>query len=77
MFGCPTTVSVTTVAILQQFHTRICAQAVMASSYSSSFPVDVGMKQGCVLATIIFYLILVAITLVSHYDLQPSISVGI
>ena len=72
-FGCPPTF----VAILQQFHTGMCAQVVMAGSQSSSFPVEVGVKQGCVLASIIFKLLLVAITLVSHRDLQSSDCVGI
>ena len=57
-FGCPPTF----IAILQQLHTGMCAQVVMAGSQSSSFPVEVGVKQGCVLAPIIFNLLLVAIT---------------
>ena len=60
-FGCLPTF----IATLQQFHTGMCAQVVMAGSPSSSFPVEVGVKQGCVLAPIIFNLLLVAITLVS------------
>ena len=36
-----------------------------------------GVKQGCVLAPIIFNLLLVAITLVSHCDLQSSDCIGI
>ena len=67
-FGSPPTF----IAILQQFHTGMCAQIVMAGSQSSSFPVEVEVKQGCVLAPIIFNLLLVAITLVSHRDLQSS-----
>ena len=72
-FGCPPTF----IAILQQFHTCMCTQVVMAGSQSSIFPVEVGVKQGCVLAPIIFNLLLVAITLVSHHDLQSSDCVGI
>ena len=49
----------------------------MAGSQSSSFSVEVGVKQGCVLAPIIFNLLLVATTLVSHRDLQSSDCVGI
>ena len=64
-------------AILQQFHTGMCAQVVMAGSQSSRFPVEVGVKQGCVVAPIIFNLLLVAISLVSHRDLQSSDCVGI
>ena len=44
----------------------------MAGSQSSSFPVEVGVKQSCDLAPIIFNLLLVAITVVSHHDLQSS-----
>ena len=55
----------------------MCAQVVMAGYQSSSFPVDVGVKQGCVLAPIIFNLLLVAMTLVYHCDLQSSDFVGI
>ena len=55
----------------------MCAQVVMAGSHSSSFPVEVGVKQGYVQAPIIFNLLLVAITLVSHRDLQSYDFVGI
>ena len=72
-FGCPPTF----IAILQKFHTGMCAQVVMAGSQSSSFPVEVGVKQGCVLAPIIFILLLVSISLVSHHDLQSSDCAGI
>ena len=72
-FGCPPTF----IAILQKFHAGMCAQVVMAGSQSSSFPVEVGVKQGCVLTPIIFNLLLVAIPLVSHRDLQSSDCVGI
>ena len=72
-FCCPPTF----IAILQQFHTGMCAQVVMAGSQSSSFPVEVGVKQGSALASIIFNLLLVAITLVSHRELQSSDCVGI
>ena len=69
--------SPTFIAILQQFHTGMCAQVVMAGSQFSSFPVEAGVKQGCVLAPIIFSLLLVAITLVSRRHLLLSDCVGI
>ena len=72
-FGCPPTF----IAILQQFHTGMCAQVVMAGSQSYSFHVEVGVNQGSAQAPIIFNLLLVAITLVSHRDLQPSDYAGI
>ena len=49
----------------------------MAGSQSSGVPVEAGVKQGCVLAPIIFNLLLVAMTLVSHRDLQSFDCVGI
>ena len=49
----------------------------MAASQSSKFPVEMGVKQRCVLALIIFNLLLVAMTLLSHRDLQSSVCVGI
>ena len=67
----------TFIAMLQQFHTGMCAQVVMAGSQSSSFPVAVGVKQGSVPTSIIFNLLLVAITLESHRDHQSSCCVGI
>ena len=57
-FGFPPTY----IATLQQFNTGMCAQVVMVGSKSSSFPVEVRVKQGCVLAPIIFNLFLVAMT---------------
>ena len=66
IFCCPPTF----IAILLQFNTCMCAHIVMAGSQSCSFPVEVGVMQGCVQAQIIFNLLLVDITLVSHRDLQ-------
>ena len=66
----------TLVAILQ-FHTSMCTQVVMAVSQSSSFTVVFGVKQGCVLAPIIFNLLLVSMTLAFHRDLQSSDCIGI
>ena len=62
----------TFIAILQQFHTGMCAQVVMAGSNSSSFPVEVGVKQGCVLAPIIVNQFLVAMPPVSQRGHQSS-----
>ena len=71
-FGCPPIF-----IAIPQFYTGMCAQVVMAGSQSSSFPVEGGVKQGCVLAPIIFNLLLVAISLVSHRDLHSYDCVGI
>ena len=72
-YGCPPTF----IAMLQQFNTGMCAQVVMAGSQFSSFPVNMGVKQGCFLAPLTFNLLLVSMTRVSHRDLQPSDSVGV
>ena len=72
-FGCHSNF----IATLQQCHTGMCAQVVMDGSQSSRFPVEVTVIQGCVLAPIIFKLFLVAMTLVSHRDLQSSDCIGI
>ena len=72
-FGCPPTFF----AMQQEFHTDMCAQVVKADYQSSSFPVQVGVKQGCVLAPMIFNLFLVATTIVSHRDIQSSSCIGI
>ena len=64
----------TFITILQQFHIGMCAQVVMAGSQSSSIPVDLGVKQGCILASIIFNLLLVVITLVSHRETNHQIA---
>ena len=55
----------------------MCAQVVMAGSQSSSFPIEVGVKIGCVLVPFIFNLLLVAMTLVFHRNLQSSDCAGI
>ena len=72
-FGCTRSF----IATLLQFHPGMRAHVVMAGSQSSSYPFEVEMKQGCVLAPIIFNMFIVAITLASHRDLQSSDCVGI
>ena len=67
----------TFVVILQQFHTGMCAQGVIAGFWSSRFPVEWGVKHGCVSGPVIFKLFLAAMTPVSHHDLQSSDSVGV
>ena len=49
----------------------MCSTCFGGSQFSS-FPVEVGVKQGCVLAPNIFNLLLVAFILVSYRDLNSS-----
>lgn len=48
------------------------ARVIVGTSQSSSFPVQVGVKQGCVLAPVIFNLFLAAVTLLSRNSLSPD-----
>ncbi|XP_077091366.1 uncharacterized protein LOC143742394 [Siphateles boraxobius] len=58
--------------ILQQFHFGMQACVTVGTSQSPSFPVQVGVKQGCVLAPVIFNLFLAAVTLLSRNSLSPD-----
>ena len=46
------------------------AHVVMAASLSSCFPLEVGVKQGCVLAPLIFNMHLVTMAPEYHLDLH-------
>jgi len=59
-FGCPPHF----LSILREFHTDMSARVVQGGELSKSFGVNTGVKQGCVLASAIFNLFLVAVTLV-------------
>ncbi len=58
--------------ILQQFHVGMQIRVIVGTSQSLSFPVQVGMKQGCVLAPLIFNLFLAAVTLLIRNSLSPD-----
>ncbi len=58
--------------ILQQFHVGMQARVIVGTSQSSSFPVQVGVKHGCVLAPVIFNLFLAAVTLLSRNSVSPD-----
>ncbi len=67
-FGVPTRF----LDILHQFHVGMQACVIVGISQSPSFPVQVGVKQGCVLAPVIFNLFLAAVTLLSRNSLSPT-----
>ena len=52
--------------ILRQFHDGMEARVRVGSALSESFPVAVGVKQGCVLAPTLFNLFLAAVNLITH-----------
>jgi len=70
-FGCPPTF----LTILQEFHNGMRAKVVIGGRESDLFDVLVGVKQGCVLAPVIFNLFLVAVTLACRSDLPSDAGV--
>jgi len=58
-FGCPPIF----LAILRDFHDDMSAQAIYGGASSEFFPVQVGVKQGCVLALVIFNIFMTAVAL--------------
>lgn len=63
--------------ILKSLHENTTAAIRSGSSRSSSFPIEVGVKQGCVLAPVIFNLYLTAVTMLCHRTMSPSEGVSI
>jgi len=60
---------------LQEFHNGMKAKVVIGRRESDSFDVLVGIKQGCVLAPVIFNLFLVAVTLACRNGLLTDAGV--
>lgn len=58
--------------ILKQFHSGMQASVLVGGQKSPPFPVKVGVKQGCVLAPVIFNLFLTAATLLFHKTIQED-----
>lgn len=66
--GCPPNFTV----ILKEFHTGMNARVVAGGLVSNPFPVNVGVKQGCVLAPILFNIYLAAVTLLSRHNMDSD-----
>ena len=64
--GCPPKF----MAILRGFHNGMSARVVATGLVSDPFEVNVGVKQGCVLAPAIFNIYLAAVTLLARYDMS-------
>ena len=72
-FGCPPHF----LQILREFHDGMSARVAVGGHESDPFDVLVVVKQGCVLAAVIFNLFLVAVTLVFRNELRPNAGIRI
>ena len=70
-FGCPPNF----LTVVQEFHNNMKAKVVVGGRMSDQFDVLVGLKQGCVLAPVIFNLFLVTVTLASRVGFPPDAGV--
>jgi len=60
--------------MLRAFHNGVSARVTVGGHESDPFDILVGVKQGCVLAPVIFNLFLVVVTLVFRNGLHPNAS---
>jgi len=67
-FGCPPHF----LSILREFHTDMSASVVQGGEMSKNFGANTGVKQGCILAPVIFNLFLVAVTLVFRHNISAA-----
>jgi len=67
-FGCPPHF----LSILREFHTNMSARVMQGGELSKSFGVNTGVKQGCILAPVIFNLFLVAVTLIFRHNISAA-----
>ena len=58
--------------ILKSLHDNMNARVSIGGNKSEPFNVEVGVKQGCVLAPVIFNIYLTAVTLLSHQQMNPD-----
>ena len=67
-FGCPPRF----MTILRAFHEGMSARVSVGGILSNSFEVTVGVKQGCVLAPVIFNIYMAAITFLARRDMNAE-----
>ncbi|KAJ8346418.1 hypothetical protein SKAU_G00278190 [Synaphobranchus kaupii] len=67
-FGCPNKF----VNILRQFHDGMTAQVTIGGQESAPFPVHTGVRQGCVLAPVLFNIYLLCVTKLLHKEIEDS-----
>jgi len=72
-FGCPAQF----LAVLREFHDGMTAKVVIGGHESDPFMVNVGVKQGSVLAPVIFIFFLVAVTLAIGSGILTEDGIGL
>ena len=70
-FGCPSKF----IMIVRQFHDGMTARVLDDSELSEEFPVTNGVKQGCVLAPILFSMVLSAMLIDAFRDCQDGFNI--
>ena len=72
-YGCPAKF----ISILRQFHEGMEAQVVMGADKSASFPVTMGVKQGCVIAPVLFNFYIMSVTLMLQSSVSENANISI
>lgn len=70
-YGCPEKF----VSVLRQFHDGMESRVMLGGDESSPFPVRVGVKQGCVIAPVLFNLFVMGVTVLLQGDVGPDSAV--
>lgn len=71
--GCP----IKFVNILRQFHDGMAARVKIRGQVSDPFPVRTGVRQGCVLAPVLFNIFLLCVTQLLHKGIEDSSGVTV
>ena len=72
-FGCPNKF----VNILRQFHDGMNARVTIGGQESASFPVCTGVRQGCVLAPVLFNIFLLCVSQLLNKEIEESSGVPV
>lgn len=72
-FGCPNKF----VNILRQFHDGMIARVTIGGQESASFPVCTGVRQGCVLAPVLFTVFLICVTQLLQKEMEENSGVSV
>ena len=72
-FGCPRKFT----NILRQFHDGMTARVTIGGQESAPFPVHTGVRQGCVLAPVLFNIFLLCVTQLLHKEIEDTSGVAV